>query len=1328
MHAGDFSYTTANGQITITGYTGSGDTVTIPGTIDALPVTHIGDSAFYCTNVTSIEIPSGVVSIGKSAFTSCGNLTSVTLPSTLTSIGDSAFYYNVKMTRVNIPAGLLSLGKEVFSDCTALTEITIPASVTSMGTGMFKRCTALTSATVLASVTNIGTNAFQGCTSLTSVTLPPSLASLPNYLFSGCYNLTSVTIPPGVTSIGQGAFDGCHLLPGITIPAGVTDIGNYAFRSCRSLTNLTLLGGVQTVGHYAFSGCWKLAGVNFPAGLTSIGDYAFSYCSALTNVTLPAGLTSIGEYAFSYCSVLANVTLPAGVTRIDNSAFVSCPVLGDVSIPASVTFIGSAAFARCTGISNFTVEETNPNYRSVDGVLYNKSMTILMTYPGARAGSFIIPDSVTTIETMAFSICGKLTGVTMPSNLTGISEAAFSYCPLLENVTIPASVTSIGPNAFHYCGKLSGAYFPGNAPFLGLSAFDSTAPGFTVFYHQAGTGFTSPLWRGYPATALSANQEITLKGPLGETLVDDASETDFGYLLPGGSSSKTFTISNSGSIPLAGLSLSVDGNAAAGFTVSTLATPVLAPGSCTTFTVTFSPAAGGNKTAALHVVSDDADESPFDIHLSGICTATPTPEITVKQDAILLEDGTAVMQTGSTAIGTFVVSGITITNSGTGDMQGLAITLDGADAADFSFTATPPSVLAPGASFSCIVSFAPKTVGNRSAQIHIASNDPDENPFDITLSGIAKPRPSPEISVESSSGAVLSDGGSVITFEPVPPGEQSANQIYTIRNLGNAYLQNLAITKDGPNAANFFVSNLSTTSLHSGGSTTFAVRFISPAVGTRTATIHIQSNDADENPFDIQLAGFTPGLTPEIEVQDPVGTPMSDGASSTSFGTVSTGSSEARAFSIINNGAAPLTNLAFTVDGEHAADFPVSGPQSTTILPGGIATFTVNFAPGALGDRNARLHIASNDADESPFDIDLSGTGVPPTFPEITVEFPAATNLTDGVSAVSWGTLNMNSMVLKTFTIRNEGTADLLGLQVSVDGPDHHFFSAIPPSVPRLAPGESTTFDVTFQAYEAGSFSAALHVVTNDADENPFDIPISATVLATPPLRSEIDIQQAPGKSLKDGASGVSFGSVKVKSGKVKTFTIRNLGTINLKVNWVTKSGPHAKDFIITPPVGNLLEPGGTMTFKVTFRPSAIGLRKASIRIKNTDSNESPFDIDLTGKGVVNAKTSQALAGSLSSLSAMSHPAPKVSTSRETIHGQAYLTITVPKPPGREFEIPVVEVSSNRVDWYSGPNHTTVIHDGALKLVVRDNTAVSPGNKRHIRIKPTPTPSSPRRR
>ena len=195
-----FIYTTNNGTITITGYTGPGGAVTIPDTINGLPVTAIG-------NV--IDLSAG------GAFQDKSGLTSVTIPDTVTNIGNWAFFSCTSLTNVTIPNAVNSIGYQAFSSCSGLTTVTLPDSVTSLGNYAFNNCYSLASVPALGSITSIGEQAFFNCTNLTRVTLPGSVASIGNFAFWSCSSLTNVTIPRSVTSIGNYAFEECSSLTGV---------------------------------------------------------------------------------------------------------------------------------------------------------------------------------------------------------------------------------------------------------------------------------------------------------------------------------------------------------------------------------------------------------------------------------------------------------------------------------------------------------------------------------------------------------------------------------------------------------------------------------------------------------------------------------------------------------------------------------------------------------------------------------------------------------------------------------------------------------------------------------------------------------------------------------------------------------------------------------------------------------------------------------------------------------------------------------------------------------------------------------------------------------
>ena len=225
----------------------------------------------------------------------------------------------------------------------------------------------------------------------------------------------------------------------VKIQNGVTSIGDYAFDSCSRIGNMTIPSSVTSIGDYAFSGCSSLKNVAVPNSMTGIGDYAFYRCSGLTSMTIPAGVTSIGDYAFSQCSCLTNVTISNGVTNIGNDAFDGCNGLKNVTIPASVTSLGKNAFFRCN-LTSITVDSGNPNYSSLDGVLYNKNRTTLIQYPRRNnRTSFTILDSVMRINDNAFCACSSLQRVTISESVMSIGEGAFSNCDSLTDVYYMAS-------------------------------------------------------------------------------------------------------------------------------------------------------------------------------------------------------------------------------------------------------------------------------------------------------------------------------------------------------------------------------------------------------------------------------------------------------------------------------------------------------------------------------------------------------------------------------------------------------------------------------------------------------------------------------------------------------------------------------------------------------------------------------------------------------------------------------------------------------------------------------------------------------------------------
>ena len=212
--------------------------------------------------------------------------------------------------------------------------------------------------------------------------------------------------------------------------------------------------------------------VVLPKSLKEIGDYAFYNCYNLVSVNIPDSVTSIGEYAFDGCTSLTSITIPNSVISIRKSAFRRCKSLTSITIPNSLTSIGEYAFYGCDALTSINVDVNNPNYCSIDGVLFDKNQTTLIKYPrGKQGASYIIPNSVTSIGECAFYGCDALTSVTIPNSVTSIGNSAFRDCCALSSITIPNSVTSIGNSAFSGCDALTSITIPNSVTSIGHSAF-----------------------------------------------------------------------------------------------------------------------------------------------------------------------------------------------------------------------------------------------------------------------------------------------------------------------------------------------------------------------------------------------------------------------------------------------------------------------------------------------------------------------------------------------------------------------------------------------------------------------------------------------------------------------------------------------------------------------------------------------------------------------------------------------------------------------------------------------------------------------------------------
>ena len=240
---------------------------------------------------------------------------------------------------------------------------------------------------------------------------------------------------------------------------------------------------VTSIDYFAFSGDERLVSVEISEGVEEIGFGALSWCPNLKNLVIRGSEIYIKEDVGNGCVNLESVTVP-GLIYWADFAFDGCDAVSSVTFTdVGEDFNAYRLFRFC---DEYIIEPESDYYCSVDGVLYDKSLTKLVACPGARSGAYTIPDTVTAIGDDAFVDCAKLTSVAIPESVTSIGAYAFSGCSGLQSIVIPYGVEVIGQGTFQDCSSLESVTVPDSVTSIGDSAFDDCSESL-VIYGKAGS-------------------------------------------------------------------------------------------------------------------------------------------------------------------------------------------------------------------------------------------------------------------------------------------------------------------------------------------------------------------------------------------------------------------------------------------------------------------------------------------------------------------------------------------------------------------------------------------------------------------------------------------------------------------------------------------------------------------------------------------------------------------------------------------------------------------------------------------------------------------------
>lgn len=154
----------------------------------------------------------------------------------------------------------------------------------------------------------------------------------------------------------------------------------------------------------------------------------------------------------------------------DYGILTSCNTKGTFYISKNISAISANAFDDAH-ITEFTVDNDNPLFKTVDGVLFTKDGKRLIRFPQEKSGTYTIPAGVKTISQYAFKKSRKLTEIVIPDSVSNIGEGAFYGCRSLTNITLPKKVTKIHPYTFYNCLSLKNIKLNSSIKRLGYKAF-----------------------------------------------------------------------------------------------------------------------------------------------------------------------------------------------------------------------------------------------------------------------------------------------------------------------------------------------------------------------------------------------------------------------------------------------------------------------------------------------------------------------------------------------------------------------------------------------------------------------------------------------------------------------------------------------------------------------------------------------------------------------------------------------------------------------------------------------------------------------------------------
>ena len=428
------------------------------------------------------------------------------------------------LTSVTIPSSVISIGAQVFSKCTSLSSVNIPSSVKYIGENPFDRTALYNDPSnwvdnvlyvdnclinakpelgenykIVEGTRVIADRAFLGYFSTTSLTIPSSVVNIGTRAFSSLYELTDIQVEsgnPAYLSENGVLYDADKTIllhyprvkkdDTLTIPSSLRYIGEYVFEGCDYLTTIewNAVNFQDFISSSDAPNCKYVSTLVFGEGVEHIPAYLCSnISSSLRSISVSSTVTSVGQDAFYGCGNLSvyknysQLKLPENLIKDSpNLTELVCPsedllayATASEGVYSSSTMLKTLIIhTRFMGIDYIILPLMNRQQNTLTYLDVENVSLLEKEIPGEWFLDFTfletakLPKDLESIGYRAFENCRALREVTIPATVNKIGESAFENCRMLQEITIPSLVTEIDDSAFDNCRSLSAVHFGGS--------------------------------------------------------------------------------------------------------------------------------------------------------------------------------------------------------------------------------------------------------------------------------------------------------------------------------------------------------------------------------------------------------------------------------------------------------------------------------------------------------------------------------------------------------------------------------------------------------------------------------------------------------------------------------------------------------------------------------------------------------------------------------------------------------------------------------------------------------------------------------------------------